>query len=372
MATTLAVLVAGIVLVFAGSDTAFVAPLTPGWSKPLGKGVRLVGVEEYGRCILFAGNGAIQVVLPSGETMWSWPYSKISRYINPRAVAVSHDCDAIALVGDASYKYAWIAQRGGKAVSIPFTVTPTEAAFDRTGQLVAIGTYGGALHLYARSGDLQWTRDAMVAIVDQLDFTDDNQRVVFKGWGGAGVVSVAGHVEWSGLSNRLAASQDLSTFVFSNEPNHGPGLPQIVVTDASRTTLWSRWAQLDTFISSSGHRVLAGVDANQAKQERDFFGESQEAIVQLLDRDGHVVASYSEYVAPLALSDDGTRAWLRGADHLACVDDRGEVLARIDVEIASNSRAVVSRDFSQVLVVRDRDLDPVSVERYEVPKPCRP
>ena len=158
----------------------------------------------------------------------------------------------------------------------------------------------------------------------------------------------------------------------SNEPNHGPGLPQIVVTDASRTTLWGRWAQLDTFISSTGHRVLAGVDVNQAKQERDFFGEPQEAIVQLLDRDGSVVASYSEYVAPLALSDDGTRAWLRGADHLACVDDRGEVLARIDVEIASNSRAVVSRDFSQVLVVRDRDLDPVSVERYEVPKPCRP
>jgi len=145
MATTLAVLVAGIVLVFAGSDTAFVAPLTPGWSKPLGKGVRLVGVEEYGRCILFAGNGAIQVVLPSGETMWSWPYSKISRYINPRAVAVSHDCEAIALVGDAIYKYVWIAPRAGKAVSIPIAVTPTEAAFDRTGQLVAIGTYGGTL-----------------------------------------------------------------------------------------------------------------------------------------------------------------------------------------------------------------------------------
>jgi len=28
-------------------------------------------------------------------------------------------CDAIALVGDASYKYAWIAQRGGKAHHIP-------------------------------------------------------------------------------------------------------------------------------------------------------------------------------------------------------------------------------------------------------------
>jgi hypothetical protein len=66
----------GIVLVFAGSDTAFVAPLTPVWSKPLGKGVRFVGVEEYGRCILFVDNGAIQVVLPSGETAWSWPYKE--------------------------------------------------------------------------------------------------------------------------------------------------------------------------------------------------------------------------------------------------------------------------------------------------------
>ena len=50
----------------------------------------------------------MQVVTPSGEVSWTWPLSKISKYINPGEVAVSHACDAIAFVGNASYNYAWI------------------------------------------------------------------------------------------------------------------------------------------------------------------------------------------------------------------------------------------------------------------------
>ena len=361
-----------IALLVAASTAAAAQSLEPEWSRPVGGQVRLVGVEENGRCSVLVDKGTIQVVSPSGNVAWSWPFRKISKFINPGAVAVSHDCGAIAFVGDASYKYAWVVQRSGRSASIAFQATPADVEFDRDGKLVTVGTYAGSLHLYSISGELQWTRDTSAAIVNDLEFTDDNQRIVFKGWGGAGVVSVAGQVEWSSLANKLAAAKDLSTFIFSNEPNHGPGLPSITVTDHQRKGLWHRWAAIAAFISATGDRVLARVDKVQEKAEADFFdGPHAGSDVQLLSRDGTVIATFADYLAPLALADNGSRAWLRAADHVACVDDKGNVLARIEGEVRSDS-VNVSRDFAQVLIIREQDLHAVSIERYEVPKPCRP
>jgi hypothetical protein len=358
-------------LVAAVGSTAAAQSLQPEWSRPVGGRTRLVGVEEYGRCSVFVDNGAVQVVTPSGAVSWSWRFSTISKYINPREVAVSHDCDAIAFVGDAGYKYVWIVDRAGASASIKFTSTPADVEFDRAGKLVAVGTYAGSLFLYSTNGTLQWKRDTKAAIVNDLDFTDDNQQIVFKGWAGAGVVSLAGQVEWSRMSNRLAASRDLATLIFGNEPNHGPGLPGITVTDGNANRLWFRWAAIDASVSATGDRILAMIDDQQTKQEDDFFAKPQPATIQLLSREGAVLAAFADYRSPIALSEEGDRLWLQAADYLACVDERGGVLARIEGEV-SNRGVVVSRNFGQVLVVREKDLHPVAVERYEVPKPCRP
>jgi hypothetical protein len=172
-------------------------PLKPAWSRALGKGARLVGVEEYGRCILFVEKKSIQIVSPENGLLWTWPYASIGRFLNPAEVAVSPDCDAIAMVGDATYKFAWIAQRSGKLVTIELTATPADARFDRTGELVAIGTFAGTLQLHSRDGDLKWKRETKASIVQGIAFSDDNKQIVFKGWGGAGEVSIAGHVERS-------------------------------------------------------------------------------------------------------------------------------------------------------------------------------
>jgi hypothetical protein len=354
----------------APGSRAWVESLKPEWSRPVGGKTRFVGVEEYGRCSVFVDDGVIQVVAPSGAVSWTWPFRKISKYINPRDVAVSHDCNAIALVGDASYKYGWIAERGGGSVSLPFMATPADIEFDRTGDLVAVGTFAGSIHLFSRLGQLQWKRDTEGAIVGDLEFTDDNRRIVFRGWGGAGVVSVAGQVEWSGLSNRLAASRDLSTFVFGSEPSHGPGLPRFHVADAGRKELWMRWGSVVAFVSATGDRILATVDKEQQKKEADFFGEPQASAIQLLARDGSLVTSLDDYRWAVALSEDGSRAWVGSDDGrgLNCVNDRGEVLATIETK--SFRDVMVSRDFGQVLIVTEKDLHPVSVERYVVPPPC--
>jgi len=265
-------------------------PLKPAWSRPLGKGARLVGVEEYGRCILFADRKSIQIVSPENGLLWTWPYASIGRFLNPSEVAVSADCDAIAMVGDATYKFAWIAQRSGRLVTVELTATPADARFDRTGQLVAIGTFAGTMQLHSRDGDLKWKRDTKASIVQGIAFSDDNKQIVFKGWGGAGEVSMAGHVERS-------------------------------TKDAPE-------------------------------------GDSENAALPF-------------YRWRIASAAGGSRMWLRGEESVDCVDNRGSVLATISA--TPSERAVfVSRDFSQVLVVSEKGLDPVSVERYEVPKPCRP
>jgi hypothetical protein len=262
-------------------------PLKPAWSRPLGKLVRLIGVEEYGRCIAFADKNAIQIVSPANDVLWTWPYRHVNRLLNLRDVAVSHDCDAVAVVGDSTYKFAWIAERGGRLITIPLAATPTEVRFDHTSQLVAVGTFSGSVLLYSRDGQPRWTRDTHARIVEGVRFSDDNRYITFKGWAGQGRVSLAGHVEWSEAG---------------------------AATPAAENALRSR--------------------------------------------------------SPIARSDDGARMWLAGADGLTCVDERGRVLAAI---AAAEVRDVkVSRDFAQVLVVSEKNLNPVSVERYEVPSPCKP
>jgi hypothetical protein len=264
-------------------------PLKPAWSKPLGRGAGLVGVEEYGRCTVLASKTAIQVVLPSGEVSWTWPYAKVVRHLNPRDVAVSHECDAVALPGDAGRKQVWVAQRNGTLTTLQLTTTPAEAAFDHTGQLVAVGTFSGSIHLYTRGGELKWTRETNASIVQGITFSDDNRRIAFNSFAGAGIVSVAGHVE-SSKRGSLDGALD------------GPDL---------------------------------------------------------------------SYRARIAVFEGGNRMWQRGEDGIECVDARGDVLAIIPAAAAFRT-VKVSRDFAQVLVVSEKDLDPVSVERYEVPKPCRP
>jgi hypothetical protein len=237
----------------APGSRAWVESLKPQWSRPVGGKTRFVGVEEYGRCSVFADNGVIQVVAPSGEVSWAWPFKPVSKYINPRQVAVSTECDAIAFVGDASYKYVWIVDRTGASASIKLPVTPSDVEFDRAENFVAVGTYAGSLFLYSRNGTLQGERQ-----------------------------------------------------------------------------MKAKWSSAEPATESDSSPVTALV----------------------------------------ARSADGSRLWLRGEDTLDCVDEHGTLLATIE-GVRGYRGVKVSKDFGQVLVVTEKDLHPVSVERYVIPAPCR-
>jgi photosystem II stability/assembly factor-like uncharacterized protein len=133
-------------------------PLTPTWVKRI-KGGGFLGAHEYGRCAVISEKGAVHVLMPSGDTAWSWPYPKKSRFFSARIAAVAPDCDAVAIPGSSTYKFTWIVERTGRSVAVPTAGTPLDVAFDRTGQLIAISTGGATRLLYTRAGEQRWSRD---------------------------------------------------------------------------------------------------------------------------------------------------------------------------------------------------------------------
>jgi hypothetical protein len=353
--------------------------LTPTWSKTL-KWPGLVGVEEHGRCTVLKSGDLVQVLAPSGTVLWSWPYRKVSKYIEPIQVGVSPSCDAIAIPGNAGYKYTWIVPRRGNSVAARTMSVPADATFDRTGKFVAVGTHAGTVYLYSRDGALKWKQDVDgAAIASNLEFSEDNTRIVLRGWAGAGIIGIDGRPEWASLANRFRVARDLQTFVFSHEPNHGPGLPRITVTDAQRETLWHRWAAIEAFISANGQRILAHIDIDQEKEERDLTGELQPGELQLLSRSSEVIRSFPNHGLPIALSADVRRIWAQSEMGFDCLNDRGEVLARITAERDATAsgrphyyqRVMVSRDFEQVVVSAEAG-GVETLARYEVPARCRP
>jgi len=155
--------------------------LTPSWTKTLAKGGRFLAAHEDGRCSLIDQNGAIEVLDETGALAWRWNYRKVSRLIYPQETAVSTDCDAIATNGSATYKYTWLVERSGKSVSIGTMGTPSDVAFDRTGQRLLIGTFSGMLQMHARSGDLLLTRAVRAPIaIEGIEMFNDSGRVALK------------------------------------------------------------------------------------------------------------------------------------------------------------------------------------------------
>ena len=187
--------------------------LTPDWTKTLARGGRFLAADDFGRCSLIDQNGAIEVIDEAGALAWRWNYRAVSRLIHPQETAVSPDCNSIATTGSATYKYTWLVERNGKSVSIGTMGTPSDVAFDPTGQRLLIGTFTGMLQMHARpTGDLLLTRAVRDPIsIEGIEMANDNGRVAFKKREGAEAVDawvLASSAEparkWLASSDRIA------------------------------------------------------------------------------------------------------------------------------------------------------------------------
>jgi hypothetical protein len=204
--------------------------LEPAWSKsypdlypppPQLQQVSLA-ISENARCAAIAGDGEVEVLDAAGQSLWKWTYHKLNRFIVAGPLAVSPNCDAIALAGDSGYKKVWLADQRGRAIPLTISSTPLGVAFDRHGELLAVGTGGSSILLFNKAGKQLWKRtfEPRCCLPDLMSFSDDNRYILIRD-GGSGLLRTDGSVVWTGMSNGMNASRDLHTFVTWDEPNHG-------------------------------------------------------------------------------------------------------------------------------------------------------
>ena len=186
-------------------DAPVAAPeFAPAWSRsyPTLKEQRVsLALSDGARCTAIAGGGEVEVLDAAGHSLWKWNYRATNRFIVAGPVAVSPGCDAIALAGDSGYKKVWLADLSGRAMPLTISSTPLGVAFDRRGELLAVGTGGGSILLFGKTGKLLWKRTFVPPcyLPEQMSFSSDNRYLLIRA-GGSGVLRTDGSVVFGGAS----------------------------------------------------------------------------------------------------------------------------------------------------------------------------
>jgi len=107
-----------------------------------------------GTCFAISTAVAVHVVdAASGRERWRWNFRSHNRLIRAGSVAVSPQCDTVAVGGDTNYKYIWIAKRTGRPASLKTTGSPTAVVFSKSGDMVAVRTASPPADVYLASVD---------------------------------------------------------------------------------------------------------------------------------------------------------------------------------------------------------------------------
>lgn len=337
----------------------------PAWTKPYVSAEPTgplhpvaVALSPTAKCAAVAHEGVVSVFDVSGQPRWSWNYAKVNRYIQPASLALSPTCDAVAVVGTSGYKYTWLAQRRGGARPLATTSTPMGAAFDHTGEHLALGTAGQDVFLFTLTGRQKW-KTTFRGIVQDLEFSDDDRFVLVRGWG-IGVLRLDGTVVWSAGEDKGVASRDLSTFVTWSEPPHGPGIGSTVALDGQGGHLWSTRkfsSTVGAIVSSTGDRIAAWINENQKPVEEDGYRSDHPMTLQVLTRSGDLVTTIpAQRGTLLAFSPDGTRILLRTKIAIQEVDLEGRVRQSIPLDNQDLvwPTVIVAGDYSGLLVLQGR------------------
>lgn len=309
-----------------------------------------------GRCAAIAADGAIDVVDIAGHKLWRWDYARNNRFLTVGPLAVSPMCDAVAMVGNSSYKYTWIANRSGHAIPVQTKSTPLSIAFSRSGDFVALGTGGCNLLLLNNSGELQWKKDLNngLCILGKLSFSADDKFILLQGH--TGLVAIDGTPLWLGLGVGMNAARDLQSFVSWFVPSHGPAWGDVSLLDAKGKDLWhSSGPGEPAVISATGDKIAALVYSKQNVTEEEFNNSEQETELDLFSRDGKILKKLaSGNTIPIAMSPSGDRVLVNTTFGIQDIDQDGRALFEIP---GAYGAAFVPDDFSGVLLLRGAALE---------------
>ena len=318
--------------------------------------ITAAALAPNGACAAVAGVGRVDVLDIKGQKLWTWEYGKQNKFITAGGLAVSPKCDVVALVGDSSYKYTWIASRQGVRVPIQTTSTPMGIAFSQDGELIALGTGGCDLLLISKSGALKWkkTYQEGCLLFGALSFSPGDKFIMLQAWT-TGLIALDGTPVWTGFGWGMAPARDSQTFVVWSAPNHGPQVGNVSVVDAKGKELWSRVAPGDAAaISASGNKIAAPIyeDHDFSPAEWEKY-QDQPVEIQIFSRTGEELKTVPvEGREVLAMSPDGNRLLVRVADFIEELDTDGNILLKIPDPQMSYSKVFVPDDFSGVLVWR--------------------
>ena len=306
-----------------------------------------------GRCLALAGNGEALVISNAGRTLWKWNYSKINHFVVAGSIAVSPNCNAIAMGGDSSYKYVWIVDRRGEAVAIPMRSTPLGLTFDRKGESVAIGTGGYRVFLFSRAGKELWsTPPYSLFLATDLSFTPDNSLLMIRS-SGAAFVRLDGSILQKYDGEEMSVSSDFRTIGTWSQPPHGPGLGSVTVQDETGKVIWNNFSDdPGIVVTPAGDKVIARVSIDQELPKEEFqrnqFHEPQESVLRLFARDGTLLREFPGIDGrPVAVSPDGKTVLLETGRSLNAIDLDGKQLYSIAAFFNSYS---IAPDFSAVVV----------------------
>lgn len=320
-----------------------------------------IALAANGHCVAIAGARRAEVLDIAGHPLWTWDFGRVNKFITAGGLAVSPNCDAIAMVGDSGYKYTWIADRHRRKTSIPTTSTPLGIAFSHDGQLVAVGTGGCDLLLISKSGDLKWKRvlHEGYCTVGKLSFTSDDQFIMLQG-SSTGLVRLDGTPVWMASGWGMGAARDLQTFVSWWVPNHGPSTGSITVLNGTGKELWHRVAPGNSAaISASGGKIAAPVYEKQDLTREEWENvEEQPVNLQVFSRSGELLKSFPfAHAEVIAISPDGNRLLARVSEStqegvevsIEELNSEGKPILRIpDRQMGT---VLVPDDFSGLLVL---------------------
>ncbi len=328
------------------------APLQPAWDMPV-ENVRSVALSQNGDCAAVVTLDRISLLNRSGKETWHWNFKSGNRFMTASRVAVSPRCDWIGVAGSESYRYTWIAHTNGRLIPLRTKDTPVSVAISHRGDMLAIGTGGGDVHLFKSDGTQRWQRTLTYCCVQALSFSADDQAIVSSDWG-VGVLSIDGNTKsLEHVAIGLQASKDLKTFVGWYEPNHGTGVCSITLVDSTGKTLWGKNAPYNpqSIISPAGDLVVAPAKDNQDQTEAAARCDSDSpSPLRLLSRSGDILRTFSSTTpsAPLMFSPDGKWFLIR-AGNIEAWDLSGRVLWTIPAFSKYSGTISVSEDLRSIV-----------------------
>jgi hypothetical protein len=315
---------------FAAVPMAHPPPRTPrlAWERDLPGGLRSAELSAGEDCIVVTTSTAVSVLNLDGSLRWKRTFARINQWMTAERAAAPAGCDWVAVVGDPSYKYAWVMGRKGSVHFFQTKGTPEGVAVSHGGDRIAVGTAGEHLYLLDQQARLLFHRQFGYGAISLAFSTTDSHLIVSSG--SVGLYTRDGEPVWlSQAGDRLSASTDLKWFLVSGESNHGPANGSIILLDQNGKIVWRREGNGPKGVMSPGGSYFVVTDY-ECPPKAICYGEDVVAGFQVLRPDGGQISRRSwPNGEVIAIADDGL-SFLQTAhgerEGIYCLSPEGDLL----------------------------------------------